>query len=97
MADDAPKKPRKSAAAKAREAEAAGDFLFIEICGVNLRIPIGNIPIAAMDAARAGADGYGVMKALLGEEQWKALSDAGAGSRDITALEDKFQEATGGN
>jgi hypothetical protein len=83
MADDAPKKPRKSAAAKAREAEAAGDFLFKRYAASRLRIPIRNIPIGAMDAARAGADSYDILKEMLGEEQWKALSNARAGSRDI--------------
>jgi hypothetical protein len=96
MAPVSDKKPRKSAAAKAREAEAADDFVVIEQRGVKLRIPVGNIPIAAIDAARAG-DNYGCTKALLGEEQWKALTAAGAGSRDIDELGEKLAEATGGN
>jgi hypothetical protein len=95
-ADPVPKKPRKSAAAKAREAEAAADSVVIEQCGVKLRIPIGNIPIGAIDAARDG-DNYGSVKALIGEEQWKALSDAGAGARDVGELGDKIAEAAGGN
>lgn len=99
MPDDeaTPKKPRKSAAAKAREAEAADDSVTIEQCGVKLRIPVGNIPIAAIDAARAG-DNYGVTKAMVGEEQWKSLGAAGAGARDVQELGDKIAEAaTGGN
>lgn len=98
MPDDeaTPKKPRKSAASKAREAEAADDSVVIEQCGVKLRIPVGNIPIAAIDAALVG-DEYGATKALLGEEQWKALSDAGAGSRDIGELSKKVSEAMPGN
>jgi hypothetical protein len=91
-----PKKPRKLAAAKAREAEATGDFVVIEQCGLKLRIPVGNIPLAAIDAARAG-DGWGTTKALLGAEQWEALRKAGAGSRDIDELGKKLEEATGGN
>jgi len=90
------KKPRKSPAAKAREAEAADDFVVIEQCGLKLRIPVGNIPIAAIDAALDG-DNYACTKALLGEEQWKALTAAGAGSRDIDELGKKLTEATGGN
>jgi hypothetical protein len=92
----AAKKPAKSAAAKAREAEAADGFVVLEQCGVKLRIPVGNVPIAAIDAARAG-DEWGCTKALLGEEQWNALRDAGAGSRDIDDLGKKLTEATGGN
>lgn len=91
-----PKRPRKSSAAKAREAEAADDCVVIEQCGVKLRVPVHNVPIDAMEAARAG-DAYGATKALLGEEQWKALRDAGAGSRDLRELDAKIGEATRGN
>lgn len=94
--DHKPKKPRKSSAAKAREAEAADDCVVIEQCGVKLRIPIGNVPIAAIDAARDGDD-YGATKGMVGEKQWKALGDAGAGSRDIGELAGKIAEAAGGN
>lgn len=92
------KKPRKSPVAKAREAEAADDdLLLMEVRGVELRLPIRNIPIRVMDVARSGGDSYDVTKALIGEAQWKALSDAGAGSRDIAEIEQKYAEASGGN
>lgn len=96
VAAEEPKKPKKSSAARAREAEAADDFVVIEQCGVRLRVPVHNVPLAAMDAARAGDD-YGSTKALLGEEQWRALSDAGAGSRDLRELGKKITEAARGN
>jgi hypothetical protein len=92
-----PKKPRKAAAAKAREAEATEGFAVVEQCGVKLRVPIANIPIGAVDASLAG-DEYGATKAWVGEEQWKALRDAGAGHRDIRELGAKIGEAAvGGN
>lgn len=96
------RKPKKTAAqkaaarAKARQAEAADGFAVIEQCGVTLRIPVANIPIAAIEAAREG-DGFGATKALLGEKQWKALRDAGAGSRDLDEIGEKMREAAGGN
>lgn len=94
--DHEPKKAKKSSAAKAREAEAADDCVVIEQCGVSLQVPVHNVPIDAMEAARAG-DNYGATKAMLGEEQWKALRDAGAGSRDLRELSDKIAAAAQGN
>lgn len=89
-------RPRKSPAAKAREAEAADDCVVIEQCGVTLQVPVHNVPIDAMEAARAG-DNFATTKALLGQEQWDALRAAGAGSRDLRELSDKITAATQGN
>ncbi|EFG75245.1 hypothetical protein HMPREF0591_4808 [Mycobacterium parascrofulaceum ATCC BAA-614] len=96
MATVSESKKTKSSAAKAREAEAADDCVVIEQCGVTLHVPVHNVPIDAMEAARAGDD-YGATKALLGEEQWNALRGAGAGSRDLRELGDKIRAATQGN
>lgn len=95
-------KPKKTPAqkaaarAKARQAEAADGFVVIEQCGVTLRLPVGNMPIGAIEAARAG-DGFGATKAMVGEEQWEALRAAGAGARDLDEIGEKMMEAAGGN
>lgn len=79
----------------AREAEAGDGFVHLEQCGVQLRIPIRKkVPVAAIDAFRAG-DSYEGTKRLLGKEQWQALSDAGMTGEDVDELGEKLQAATG--
>lgn len=94
----APKsKPSKKASASvvAQRAEAEDDVVFVEHCGVTLRIPIGGkTPIAAVDYYLVG-DEYRGNRALLGEEQWKALSDAGATMDDLDDIGPKIKEAAG--
>lgn len=84
-----------SASAAARRAEAEDGIIIVEQCGVTLRIPVGGkTPMAAVDAYLAGNDRAG-NKALLGEEQWQALSDAGATEDDLLEIADKITEAVG--
>jgi hypothetical protein len=92
--DHKPKKKR-SIAAEAREAEAGDGFVVVEQCGVTLRIPVsGKVPLAAIDAFRDG-DNYAGTKIMLGDEQWKALTAAGATMDDLDALGAKLMEAAG--
>lgn len=90
------RKPRKSASVSAREAEATGDgFVTVEHCGITLKVAVGgNTPIAATDAFRAG-DNYEGTKQMVGEKQWKALSDAGMTVDGLDELGRKIQEALG--
>jgi hypothetical protein len=91
------RKPKKKASpvVAAQEAEADDGFVTVELRGVALRIPVrGKVPIAAVDAFRAG-DNYEGTKQMIGEEQWKRLSDAGFTMDDIDELGDKLNEATG--
>jgi len=90
------KRPKRKASVAAREAEAAGNgFVLVEQSGIELRIPIGGkVPIAAIDAFRAG-DNYEGTKQLLGKEQWKLLSDAGITADDLDELGNKLLEHQG--
>lgn len=91
--DHKPKK--KNLAVTPREAEAADGFVTIEHCGITLRIPVGGkIPITAVDAFRAG-DNYEGTKLMIGEKQWKLLSDAGMTMDDLDELGKKLREASG--
>lgn len=90
-------KPRKKASpsAAAREAEAEDGFISLEQCGVTVKIPLGGkVPVAAVDAFRAG-DNYGGTRAMLGAEQWKLLSAAGATMDDIEELSEKLEASSG--
>lgn len=90
----APQK-KASASAAARRAEAEDGFVLIEQCGVTLKIPVGGkIPIAAIDAFRNG-DNYGGTKLMIGAEQWKLFSDAGATNDDLDELGAKLKDASG--
>lgn len=99
-------RPRKKVSVEAREAEASDDgFVNLEQCGVKLRIPVGKkVPVSAIDAyRRAGSSDaeekkwaiYDGTREMLGEEQWKALSDAGMTGEDLDELAAKLSEATG--
>lgn len=92
----AQRKPRKkSASTVARQAEADDGVVTVEQCGVTLRIPVGGkTPLAAIDAYLVG-DEYAGNKAVLGDEQWKALCDAGATMDDLEQIGDKIKEAAG--
>lgn len=81
--------------AAAQEAEAGEGFVAIEQRGVKLRVPIaGKLPIAAVDAFRAG-DNYEGTKAMLGDEQWQKLRDAGVTLEELDELGKKIEEAAG--
>jgi hypothetical protein len=94
------RKPAKAAASQqlsvvAREAEADDGFVTVKQRGVTLRIPVsGKVPVAAVDAFRAG-DNFGGTKAMIGAEQWKRCSDAGMTMDDLDELADKINQATG--
>lgn len=93
------KAPAKKAAPKpsvaAREAEATDGYVEIEHRGVKVRIPmLGKVPVAAIDAFRAG-DNYEGTKQLIGAEQWKQLSDAGLTAEEVDELGRKLNEAQG--
>lgn len=93
--DHKPKKKRAAAREAAREAEAGDGFVTIEQCGVTLRIPVGGkIPYAAIRRFREG-DNLGGTEVLLGEEQCKALEDAGATMDDFDAIGAKLLESVG--
>lgn len=82
---------------QAQEAEAEDGFVTLEQRGIKLRIPVrGKVPIAAVDAFRAG-DNYEGTKQMIGAEQWKLLSDAGLTMDDLDELGEKLNEVSGGN
>lgn len=84
-----------SPAAAARKDEADEDVVVIEHCGIKLRIPVrGKRPIAAIDAFRRG-DNYEGNRRMLGDEQWKLLSDAGMTLEELDALGEKLNAALG--
>ena len=88
-------KKKVSAVVEAQEAEADDGFVTIEQRGITLRIPVsGKVPLAAVDAFRAG-DNYEGTKQMLGAQQWKQLSDAGLTMDDLDEIGEKLQAATG--
>jgi hypothetical protein len=88
-------RPRTKPSVAAREAEADDGYVYLEQCGVKLRVPVGGkVTIAAIDAFRMG-DNYEGTKRLLGEEQWQRLSDAGVTADDLDELGNKLKEARG--
>lgn len=88
-------KKKASPVSAAQEGEAGDGFVTLEQCGVSLRIPVrGKVPVAAVDAFRAG-DNYEGTKQMIGAEQWKLLSDAGLTMDDLDELGAKLQETTG--
>lgn len=91
-----PQRPRKKPlAVAAQEAETDDGFVTIEQRGVTLRVPVrGKLPVAAIDAFRAG-DSYEGTKQMVGEQQWKLLSDAGMTLEELTELGDKLSEFSG--
>ncbi|MGA5467176.1 adenylosuccinate synthase [Mycobacterium sp. NPDC050041] len=91
------RKPTKKtpSSVEAREAEAEDGFVKLEQCGVKLRIPVGGkLPLAAIDRYRVG-DNYGGTKAMIGEEQWARLVEAGATSGDLDEIAKKVDAAAG--
>lgn len=88
-------KPKKKPSTASREAEAVEGHVTTEYCGVTLRIPVGGkIPIAAIDAFRVG-DNYEGTKQLLGEDQWRKLSEAGMTLEDLDKLAEELDELQG--
>jgi hypothetical protein len=88
-------KKKKNLAVTPQEAEAVDGYVTVEQCGVTLQIPgYGKITLAAMDAFRAG-DNYEGTKQMVGEEQWKLLTEAGATMDDLNDLGKKIKEVTG--
>lgn len=87
-------KPRKKAAADARQAEADG-FAQIEQNGVTLRIPVGRkVPLLAYRAFRAGDEMLGT-ELLLGEEQWEAFVATNPTVGDFEEIGTKLSEVLG--
>lgn len=81
-------KPRKKASPspEARQAEAEDGFVTVEQCGVELQVPVrGKVFVAVTDLFLEG-DNYGATKQLLGNEQWKRLSEAGMTMDDLDEL-----------
>lgn len=89
------RKPKKKAAAAAREAEADDGFAVVEQCGVTLRIPVGGkMPVKAYIAFRDG-DEIGGSELLLGPKQWQQLMDADPTLDDMNEIGAKLQALLG--
>lgn len=89
------RKKQKKVSVAAREAEAGDGFVDLELKGISLRIPVrGKVPIAAVEAFRVG-DNFAGTRAMVGEEQWKVITDAGWTMDDLDELGQKLDEATG--
>jgi hypothetical protein len=89
------RKKKKSPVSAAQEGEAGNGFVTLELRGLSLTVPVrGKIPIAAVEAFRAG-DNFEGTKQMIGAEQWKLLRDAGVTMDDLDELGRQLNEATG--
>lgn len=89
---------KSSPSASAREAEAEDGFVTLEQCGVTLRIGVGeNLPGAVIDAYMDGGTfaNWKALKAMLGDEQWRRLIEAGATQGQLQELDKKIGELAG--
>lgn len=89
---------KSSPSASAREAEAEDGFVTLEQCGVTLRIGVGeNLPGAVIDAYMDGGSfaNWKALKAMLGDEQWRRLIEAGATQGQLQELDKKIGELAG--
>lgn len=90
------RKPRKTPAQKAAQAEAEGEgYITVEQCGVTLRVPVlGKVPLTAVVAAEQG-DNLKATELLLGTEQWSAYLAANPTLDDFNDLSKQLEELTG--
>lgn len=90
-----PKSAKKKASVAAREAEAGDEYVTVEQCGVELKIPInGKVPLAAYIAFTKG-DEIGGTELLLGPEQWATFMEKSPTLDDFNAIGDQLQELSG--
>lgn len=87
-----------SPSASARRAEADDGYVTVKKCGVTLKVGVGkNLPAAVIDAYMEGGQfaSWKALKAMLGEDQWRRLVDAGATQGELSELDKEISELSG--